>query len=488
MYKYIKAILISIPILTLFYLFNKQFPLNGKLEIVYDFKNPNGFIGKLNPSGRLDEIKKTDGEYSQTMKIDPVYFDLELPSNYQKATIQITYHVKNQPIIEIGALASKDIWNFQTKPIQNLLIDNLIGKWHTFQQMDAILLQREKKYDSIDSFIKDLPPRDLIAVFNYNLPDEYVDQNYQQSDEYLEIQQKLKGQHSFYTYLGEGENIDFVFWLEDVNEHNGKDGGKIEIYRGSALVEKQIISDDDIIDESKIKNDLGEFKISLSNIASGLYKINLLLTDDILISKIKTDQKLVAFVNKLNLYNDKSLDKPVNVFSNSSLIKSATNCASGLQNLKIGNQDLEVKELNIEYIKEMKNHKNGYEIEIPKGNILISGDGLFSFGVEQFFDPRIKVLDKKDNLYETDYIIANYHPPQSVGGWAVGEATFDLAGIYKENNKVKIMISAPNLNINKGEVKINEIKAILETKPFLEKVYNRLRNVILNDFDHEDRR
>ncbi|MFH1187885.1 MAG: hypothetical protein V1688_03425 [bacterium] len=477
-YKYIKTILILIPILTLFYLFNKQFPLNGKLEMIYDFKKPNAFIGSLNPAGRLYGITKRDGKYFQDIRIDPVYFDLELPANYQTATISMAYQSKNQPIIEIGALANKDIWNFQTQPIQNTIIDNLTGKWNKIQKDGTILLQKEKKYDTIDSFVGNLPPINEIAVFNYNLPYEYVYPNYQKSDEYLEIQQKLKGQHSFYTYLGEGEEMDFSFWLEDLNEHSGEDGGEIEIYRGSELIKKQIIPDDGIIDENKKRSDLGEWKINLENPKSGLYKINLLLTDDILINKIKTRQKLIAFVNRLNLYNGEDSQTEINLFSNSSLFKAATNYTSGFQVVKVDGQDLAVEELNKEFIKDVENAKNGYNIYIPKGNILISGDGLFSFGVEQFFDPRVKVLDKENNLDGVNYVIANYQPPILSNGWTVGKAVLNLPALDKKNNKIKIMISAPNLNKNRGEVRINEIRVLLETRPFFAKVYGRLLNYL----------
>lgn len=476
-YKYIKTILILIPILILCYLFNKQFPLNGKLEIVYDFKKPNAFIGNLNPNGRLSNIRKEDDKYYQTIIIDPVYFDLELPANYQKATIQVNYQSKTEPVIELGALAAKDIWNFQIQPIQNSIIDDLENKWNTIKEGETVLLQKEKKYDSIDSFLKDLPPLDEIAIFNYNLPYEYTIYDYQKSDEYWEINQSLKGQHSFYAYLGDGEDMGFTFLLEDLNEHNGKDEGKIEVYRGSELIDKQTVSDDGITDESKQKTDLGEWNINLTDTKPGLYKINLLLTDDILINKIKTKQKLVAFVNKINFYNPENTNNAVNVFSDSTLLKAATNYTSGLRKLKIGEEEMEIKDLNVEYKKEIQNAKDGYNIEIPSANLLVSGDGLFSFGAEHFFNPQIKILNKESALGGTNYIIANYHSPQSVGGWIVGEATFDLAGIYKENNKIKIMISAPNLNRNKGEVKISKIKAILETRPFFTKVRERLSNI-----------
>ena len=284
-YKYIRIILIAIPVLFLVYLFNKQFPLNGKLEIVYDFSRPNAFIDHLTPEERVDEIERCDGDnppqpplslqragtaggrrdYCQTMKSDPVYFDLELPANYDKATIELKYQSQNQPVIEIGGLVSKNVWNFLTKPIQNTVIDELINKWHKVQQEDVVLLQREKKYESVHSFLSNLPPINEIAIFNYSLDYDYVYPNYNASDSYLKIEQGLKGKHSFYTYLGEGEKLDFNFLLQDVNEHEGGDEGKIEIYHGSEIIKEYFIADDGITNESRENSDLKELQVDLNN-------------------------------------------------------------------------------------------------------------------------------------------------------------------------------------------------------------------------------
>jgi hypothetical protein len=476
-YKYIRIVLISIPIIVLLYLFNKQFPLNGRLEIIYDFKKPNAFIGSLNPKGRLSNIKKSGGDYFQIMISDPVYFDLELPANYSKATVELKYKSENQEVIEIGGLANKDIWNFQSKPIQNIIIDGLIDEWHKIEQGDTVFLQKEEKYSSIDSFLKELPRIDEIAIFNYDLPYDYVYPDYKKSDEYLEINYQLRGKHSFYTYLGDGEDMDFSFWLYDVNEHQGSDNGQIEIYRGSKLIKKYVILDDGIVDENEKRTVLGEWKVNFSD-GSGVYKVNFLLTDDILINKIRTKQKLITFTDKLNFYSQKTLESPINLFSNSSLIKVATNHTLGFQVVKIDGQELAIEDLNVEYSKYVEPTEHGYNIEIPKGNIMFSGDALFSFGEEHFFDPRVKILDKEDKLSGTGYIIADYRSPTLSNGWSVGKAILDLPTFYKEKNKIRLMISAPNLDKNRGEIKISEIKIMLEAKPFILKVFDHLLRLI----------
>jgi len=338
-YKYIKIILIFIPILFFIYLLNKQFPWNGKLEIIYDFKKPNAFIGKLNPAARLSEIQNVGDNYFQIMNIDPAYFTVELPANYETIEVELKYQSKNQPIIQIGGLANKDIWNFQTIPIQNSIIDELSDQWHKIQKENTIFLQKEKQYDSIQAFLDNLPPINEISIFNYHLPYEYIYPNYQASEKYIEINQPIKGKHSFYTYIGEEEAMDFSFWLEDINEYQGNDAGSIEVYKGTKLIKRFDIKDDNIDDNSKIKTKLQKLDIQLNNIENGLYKINLLLTDDILVKKIKTKQNLITFIDKLNLYNSEKLEIPLKLTSNISNLKVATNDILGLQTIKIGKEE-----------------------------------------------------------------------------------------------------------------------------------------------------
>jgi len=115
----------------------------------------------------------------------------------------------------------------------------------------------------------------------------------------------------------------------------------------------------------------------------------------------------------------------------------------------------------------------------PKGNIIIQGAGLLSFEKKYFFDPTITILDNKNKLEKINYVIANYESLVSqltgVNNWKVGKAKFKLGHLHKEKNKVKIMISAPNLDKNKGEIKIGEIKVNLIHKPLLNRIINKLK-------------
>ena len=90
-YKYIRIILIFIPIIILAVLFYKDFNPQGYLRIDYDFCRQSPFISKFSPHGRVLKIKKDRGECAQQMVIDPVYFDIRLPQKFDTARIKFWY-------------------------------------------------------------------------------------------------------------------------------------------------------------------------------------------------------------------------------------------------------------------------------------------------------------------------------------------------------------------------------------------------------------
>jgi hypothetical protein len=109
-----------------------------------DFKSSHPFIGKLMPVGKVHETQKTDGMYYQTITGDPIYFDVELPSDYQTAKIELKYKSINQPIIKLGGLVNKETMDFQLQTIQK---DSLSKEWQTSSiDLDLNTLHKDEKH------------------------------------------------------------------------------------------------------------------------------------------------------------------------------------------------------------------------------------------------------------------------------------------------------------------------------------------------------
>ncbi len=125
-YKHIKIILVALPVIILGTLLYQDFNPRGYLKVSYDFCHPTPFISKLSPHGRVLDIQHNGGECSQSMVIDPVYFDVRLPQNFARAVIRVWYRKSAETPLRLGPVIDLQNWQWQLKDINYQFTD---GAW-----------------------------------------------------------------------------------------------------------------------------------------------------------------------------------------------------------------------------------------------------------------------------------------------------------------------------------------------------------------------
>jgi hypothetical protein len=236
--KFIKITTAVIAILFYIILFisliYRNFVFEGHLVVEYDFENESPFISLLKPRGRVDQTIYTDenNDYYQKILIDPVYFDVKLPRQFDTAKVSIQYKNPYEPILELGIAPGEDSPYFYLQPMENKLIDHLMyaKNWYKIRENKTILLQNEPKYTSIKDFKNNIPQDKKTGIYNYDLPVKYSIENYTPTQEGLEINKSLRGSHQFYTYVGPDENLDFKFNFQDSNRGFGKDQITLQVF------------------------------------------------------------------------------------------------------------------------------------------------------------------------------------------------------------------------------------------------------------------
>lgn len=117
-HKFIRVILIFIPIIVLGWLTVKAITPDGRMEAVYDMRHESPFISKLYPKDRISEIEEDiDGETYRTMLSEPVYFDLSPNSNFSEVAVTIKYKNSADVSIKFGGLANKESWAFDFREL-----------------------------------------------------------------------------------------------------------------------------------------------------------------------------------------------------------------------------------------------------------------------------------------------------------------------------------------------------------------------------------
>ena len=484
---------------------------SGKISYVRrDFgispPNYNYFISKLTPEDRValtSEAKLPAGSLA-SWKItgDPVYFSLRTHRRFDKAKLTLKY--KNEgdlPLIEAGILADSVVWRYDLRPIENKTIDQLSLAWDVISEGEAILLQREKKYNSIDEFLNNMPDNKEIALYNYNLAQKYLLPDYEKSNENLILDCALRGAYQFYVYIkdpassGAGEDLDLDFVFQDLNKNNDADPIDINLYYDNQLIDSRHLDDDGItspqpsnLPEGAHKVELRgyrELKFKTANLPEGAYKVELRVNNDIITKKISTAQSKLSFINKIWLAD--GCGENIILYTDSRKISAQTTNPVKLQTVLIQGKELEINETYKQF--NITADENISEIRLAQDDVILAGDGVFSFSQNALISPGFKKInvDTDINKESINYVLANYSAPKESDGWKTASAEFDLSKAYREDNDFQIgtsgkygfIISIPGLRADdevEDWVEVGEIAVELEGRSLWEKLKQFFNN------------
>lgn len=163
-----RVILILIVLILIFWLFLKDFVGGGTLVIKNDFETKDEQISDLEPAVRIREKEQTrDGDWYQSMYVDPVYFKINPPREFERARIKIRFKSERQPFFQVGVKGGAGELDFKFSTLEFRKLDEL--KWDRMRQGDLVLYQRFSRYKSIQDFMNEPPTDGRIAVYNLEL-------------------------------------------------------------------------------------------------------------------------------------------------------------------------------------------------------------------------------------------------------------------------------------------------------------------------------
>src|SRR3989344_9153253 len=149
--KFAKIALWLVPIVFLFWLFNKNFVPGGiltakcdadkcsKLAAAFATKEPEKIIGETK-----------DGDRYRLIAHDPIYFTVKTPRPFAKVKISVEFaNPDNQPVFNFGLQAANGAYVFKNVFSQNSLIEQLEKDWDAIKENDLYLFTRpeEEKED-----------------------------------------------------------------------------------------------------------------------------------------------------------------------------------------------------------------------------------------------------------------------------------------------------------------------------------------------------
>jgi len=431
----------------------------GRISYEIAADQPNYFIGKLTPEDRV-----AVGQTGVTVKGDPVYFSVRPPRRFTRAKVTVKFkNTTDLPVVELGLLNGKVAWNYELKPLQNKIIDQLSLVWPTVSsETGARLIEREKKYNTVEQFLNNLPPKSEIALYNYILKTEFKLADYKPQPESRAINYNWRGAYQFYTYI-KNEALAYVFDFADLNLNQDSDPVEIKVYSQDGLIYEKRIADDAASER--------QVSLKITDLPEGAYRISFIANDDIITKKITSPQSQFALINKVWLAQGNA--KNLVLHTNSRAVSAQTINPASLSQVKVGGGAINLNETHKQFSALTNNQPE--TIELAKDDIIISGDGVFALAADSLLDPRLPNVDRNLEISQgkINYILTGYQGAKSADGWQTAAADFDLTKAYQENGKYQFLLSLPGRQAGEltgGEVVIKEIKVELTGTSLPEKI------------------
>ncbi len=452
----------------------------GRVSYLTDFCKSSEFIGVLTPTERLD------GDSGCVQKIigDPVYFSLRTPRTFDKATMEIKYRTsENYPgVIEIGNLVDNIVWRYDLGPIENEAINKLSLVWDAIQEEEIMLLQRDKKYNNIQDFLDEIEKEDSeinideLLLYNYDLQKEYILKDYVSSEENNSIVIPLRGSYQFYTYIKD-EDLKFDFSIIDLNQNRDKDSIEVLVFYEDQVIESVELEDDGNNKDDSVMSLERNLNLNSVNLPEGVYKIEIKANNDIITTNIETKQSKLSFMNKLWIYNNDDDIENIDLYTNSNHLQFNTASPESLQTVTVNDKDIAIEETYSQYAVNVLRASSTElsKIYLERDGIIVSGNGLFSFNEENYFNPVIKKFDSNVDINNENinFVLADYKIPDVEGEWRIVTQEFNLKDSYREFYKYGFIISVPGLDseddINDW-VEIDKIIFNLEGRGLFEKL------------------
>ncbi len=430
----------------------------GSISYSSDFKSKDDFIGELEPDSRVEDDSRVIG--------NPVYFNLRTPRNFDTAKIRISYKDHNLSLLEAGMMVDTRGWGYQTKPLENRLLDKLGRDWEMDEKDGLMLWQRSPEYDSLEEFLSDRPDPQVLALYNYDLGQDFLLPDYSPDPETRTRNLGFRGSYEFYTYIKD-EDLNFEFELQDMDEKDESSEFQLNLYFQDKIIDSRHLS----FKESDKGVDVETLSIEVGELPEGLYKLEVRTDEDVVTRSIKTSQQKVSFSGRIYLHTDFDPDQVL--YMTGREFNAKANDPAYLQTINFDSGELEVNETYKRF--SVRPDCNPCALDFEKGGLILATDGVFALTEQELLDPSTRRVEPGFDPEQEgiSYILAEYSPPKDKGDHYVAEAEFDLSRAQLEKGEYKFMISAPELRAEQesGEyLEIKEVEILLEGQSLWEKI------------------
>lgn len=463
--RIIQFILISVPIIFMGWLLRAWMVPSGVFVVGHEVGTSSSFIDELKPSDRVEQpYKNQNSESVQSIVDEPAFFFVHPHRDFfDELVIELWFQNSELPIVELGGLSRINPDIYSLYPVHNKLIDE--SDWDRLDQDGYVLLQKDKRYTSINEFLQNPPERELLATYRADVSIPFRLDNYQPVSDRQSIDVSLRGHHEFKTYIKD-EVLDFAFFYMDMNRDDGEDTIRITLFNeeNQPVSEVRATDDGNTIGNGFVDDGLKQIRLVREGLPEGVYKVVIDAPRDIFFRKIETSQQKMVFLRSLFIGDEVGYRDPgrgATFYTASARVLFQTRHAGGVQTVSANQQTLDIDQP-YEWYTLIREGVDVGKIELSKPDVEVIGDGVFAFSPDQYFNPDPITLDAYITLEQLDveYVYAQYTSPEIVGDWLVAKIPFNTDTLYQEEGKElswKFSFSTPRIKEKSTSFTVHKI-------------------------------
>ena len=410
----IRIIIILLAVSLIAWVVNKNEAIVGSWVKIYSFDEDNRFISRLYPNENLVYPEKTsEGDTFQAITGSPVHFEVKLKKDFQHGKIKIKYRNPDNQFAKLGFLTNVD----------------------------------RQTYDW----------RNIASEYTVPSPEQLLGSNRGG----LNLTTRLRGYHQMETMVEPGRDLNFVFDIIDLNRGHGPDEVKLIARQGGELVAEVYLPDDGDTAKSGKMSEIRQMQLLWPQ-AEGIYELEFVANNDIVIDRIISKQSQLLFKNKIHLAEDFSglpdkisISRPVRLNVLADYLSLYTSHRESLQTVRINSKVFKIDQV-LKYFTADLGGSSWTKFSSPTGDLLLETDGYFSFELT-------KVSQIADQARNDDVGEGGLRTTDSgfQANWQTAEFDFTITPdnyfSYGGFDRLIFTLWIPELNLSDSRFEVSEV-------------------------------
>jgi len=474
--RYCKIGLALIPILIFLFLVNKNYFLTPKLHFSY---KPGGRVGAVKPTDLSVLVHTADRVNPWQITAESFPFAVTFPRAAREVEVRVRLNPSSQKYVTLAATGKNG--EVFSKILSSLFLDTLdwnritngkISIW--IRSENGGSAQAIRQYSSIAEFQADPPDLKKVTTVGIDPLAFTTIPDYQKAKAPVTLEHSFRGSHQMLVYAS-NETLHFSFEKVDLNRQKGPDRLLVRVASVRELddsVTKTIktltVKDDGDEQANGKPGPAQKVEISIPNIQTGMYRITITASEDVIFRKVLSAQHTLSFNGNVWFADGPAYGE--NSFTPLTLRTNGTNLSFNASHSQ-GKQELFIKDRKyaIQNVKE-KVRLEGVggisSITVAKGDGVFASEGLTAVAPALLLSSPVAQslnLAASPSAAGYDYIVANYQPRENPSSSA--RATYKFSDLSITGKDLNFSIEAPDVRTNHVTLGLQDIQVTLTRGP-----------------------